>query len=68
MRLHTHTDPYPATASVALNEAGLGAVIPAGAKFPDHQAAAPPVPPAGPERSGTGGRGDSLYVLAESDK
>jgi SAM-dependent methyltransferase len=64
LRLRTYTDPYPATASVALNEAGLGAVIPAGAKFSDQQSSR------GAKAAGWArtlwdwrGRGDSLYAL-----
>jgi SAM-dependent methyltransferase len=32
-RVRTHTDPYPATVSAQLNELGLGAVVPASARF-----------------------------------
>lgn len=67
MRLRTHTDPYLATASVALNEAGLGAVIPAGAKFPDDQSSR------GARAAGWArtlwdwrGRGDVMYALLKA--
>lgn len=35
VRTHTRTFPYPACASVQLNELGLGGVVPEGARFPN---------------------------------
>ena len=64
VRLRTRTDPYPTCVSVQLNDLGLAAVVPDGARFPD-DVASRGVRLAGWSRLlwDWRGRGDFLYAV-----